>query len=208
MKPFFSRSYSSVAAVRRQRAFSLLEVLAVLSIMFVLAGTSLLGLAGRSSAQSLDNAGNKVVDLINEARENAIGKHVMTALVLVTPGGDPAGNAAIDDRLFVIEQFNQASSSWQPVSQWELLPTGVMVDPANSTTFMQLPSLVNPPTGVSYLGNAIKPAAYQVFLPDGRLAGTSQTPALRLVSERANTPNNYYDVTINPYTGMPIIDRS
>jgi prepilin-type N-terminal cleavage/methylation domain-containing protein len=220
MTPQFGSFLSPQASAKRLRAFSLIELLLVMSIMLLIAGASVFGLVGGSNARNLDIAGNKVADLVNEARQNSIANRVMTALVLITPDSDPRSNAAIDNRLFLIEQFDQESSTWQPVSQWELLPDGVVVDLSDSATFTKLPSLLMPPTSLSYQGNPLNPTAYQVFLPDGHLAGAGQTPALRLVSGNANghstaytssttagVPHNYYDITINPYTGMPIIDR-
>ena len=206
--------------------FSLVELLTVLGIMAILVTFGLSSM-GSSTAHQLNTGGNRVVNLVNQARQNSITKHTMTALILLTG----TNQAAVDNRFFVIEEFNPVTSTWQQISKWESLPPGVVVDnaatnPSTDTFITSVPSLNAPaafPT-VTYMGLSIPPTGYacQVFLPRGQLLSTATTlpPVLRLVSgtdnngaiiytagSRGATLNNYYDVIINPYTGIPKINR-
>jgi len=204
---------------RNSGGFSLIELLVVLAIFTVVAGYSVPALFSVPASRSLDLAGSHVIDLVNEARQNSLANNVMTALVLVTSESDPKTNPAVDNRLFFIEQFSAGATSWQVISRGELLPAGVVVDPG-PTTFTLSPSVLVPLAPVPYQGGTFVPAAYQVFLPNGRLAGSNPAPLLRVVSGQiknnapiyrgaltGGVPSNYVDVIINPYTGMPFADR-
>jgi len=197
--------------------FSLVEILSVIAIVGILAAASL-GSLGTSMAHQLNSGGNKVVSLVNLARQDSIAKHTMTALILLTG----TNQADVDNRVFVIVDFDPITSTWRQVTKWESLPSGLVVDNA-ATTKPLLNAPVTFPT-LTYLGQSIEPSSYacQVFLPRGQLLLTPAglPPLLRVVSgsnqngtvvytsgAKGGTLNNYYDVTINPYTGMPKVTR-
>ncbi len=58
-----------------------MELLVVMGVMAILASLSVAAFGG-TKAMDLSNAGNLVVDLVNQARQNSISKNVMTALLL------------------------------------------------------------------------------------------------------------------------------
>ena len=181
---------------------------------------------GASSARQLGAAGNTVADLINEARQNAISRNIPTAFIMVTS----SGNSQFDNRLFVLAELvppapGATSPTWQQVSKWTTLPTGVIAYATNSTYFSMPAPSPAPPVDFSlnYMGTTISPANsdYEVFLPSGALLGTTTAPYLTLTTGVMNNgsptyfgktgtggvPDNYYEITINAYTGIPKIDR-
>ena len=212
----------------RRNGFSLMELLTVIAVMSILAA---LGLSAIKGNGQLDAGGNRVVDLINQARQNSISKGVMTALILVTS----TNNSTIDNRLWVIMDYENVAGTWQwqQVSKWELLPGGVVVDSSAATyadgttqnfasyfSSANMPKPTQAPTAISYQGTSITPGTYVVFLPGGRIYdptlpppvfrvtnGSVNSGAVAYTNMSAGKPANYYDVTINVYTGLPKVDR-
>ncbi len=207
--------------------FSLLELLIITAIMAILALTALPAIVGMSSSGQLTSAGNLIVGLANQARQNAITDDTMTALVRVSSS---SSQPQLNNRLFILMELTPAASAtgsptWTPVSKWEILPPGTVVDPSVMNQSPS-PTLATPLPSLNYKGTAISSSdcAYQVFLPSGGLlspvASVNTPPFLRLVTgamngsnitytgnKSAGIPSNYYEVTINPYTGMLKVTR-
>ena len=190
--------------------------------MAVVASLALPSFMGFTFSRGLAASGDLVVDLANQARQNSISRNAMTALVLVRNSGNPNW----DNRLFITLQMSAANTgttpSWTPVTKWEMLPAGTVVDPSQSSTFVsQLPTVSPAPPTLTYLGTPVSASAvcYQIFLPSGGLllpAGTTPTPPLlHLINGISNgtgvtahgTATDYYEVTINPYTGLTKVYR-
>jgi type II secretory pathway pseudopilin PulG len=126
---------------------------------------------------------------------------------------------------------------WQQVSKWTLLPNGVIAYATGATSdYFSISSPTLPVDfsvgahAISYQGTTITSSisAYEVFLPSGALLGTTTPPFLYLTTgimnngsptyfgktasggtpdNGGNMPANYYEITINAYTGIPKIDR-
>ncbi|MDE1171801.1 MAG: prepilin-type N-terminal cleavage/methylation domain-containing protein [Verrucomicrobium sp.] len=220
--------------MRAKRAFTLLEILLVLALTALVAGMTLVSVQGAGGAQRLAVGGNLIVDLAQKARQESITRGTLTALVLVTGSGRPEW----DYRLWTILELQASAAAdgepeWVPASPWRMLSEGVLVDPAQSGSFLlNPPSLAAALPPLRYGGEAIAPGAlsYVIFQPTGSLylASAAEAPAppgLRLVLGRmlrdsgrdrlvygdarpgAAGPANYYQITFNSYTGLPIVDR-
>ena len=203
---------------RTSAGFTFTELLVVMATMAILAALTLPSFVGTSTSQQLVASGNKTVDIINAARQNAVSSDAMTALILPTNTGNPS----LDYHSFVIMQLASGTTAWTQVSKWESLAPGVTVDCNNSTFLNEKPTLNVAPASVNYLGQSIDltKATYMVFLPDGNLVGPpANPPTLQLVSGTSaggattyrgttgSTPKNYYLITVNLYTGLPKVDR-
>lgn len=206
----------SKSSERLEKAFSLTELLVVMAIVTLLAGIVAPAM-NLVKSRNLTSAGNQVADFVQQARQNSMAKKVMTALVVV----NNSPNAEWNGRLVVLMEFS--GNAWKPITKWTLLPTGIMVDLSGSASFFSAASMpsvspqVAPPP---YAGNniGIAQCGFQVFAPGGRLFTTGianpGSPLLRLVEGSANgqqvvssNPENYYDIVINRFTGIPKIDR-
>lgn len=199
-----------------QKAFTLIELLTVMGIILLLAGLVFPALSG-TRGKNLTDGGNLVADLANQARQNSTAKGAMTALVLLKNASDTQDN----NRALVLVEKTTGATSWKPITRWSKLPDGVVVDAAGSADFInQIPAVGSSPNLPPFSGRAVtaNDCAYQIFLPTGNLALSSTVsqppPVLRLVEgvsdaggqHRANA-QNYYDVVINLFTGIPKVDR-
>lgn len=204
------------------RAFSLVELLTVVAIISIMATMATLTISGNSNATQLSSAGNTVVDLANQARQNSITQNALTALVLV----NNSGRDEWDNRLIAILELKPGATTWSMVSRWQLLPSGVIIDPQQSTAFTSTSPAIGTALGaLKFQGVTLASGTYvyQVFLPEGRLlsATENQMPpnlclvggimknssAKYLTTQQGGVPVNYYNVTINMYTGIPNVGR-
>ena len=185
---------------RKNRAFSLVELLAVMAIISVMVGLSTVAVSGVSKGRNLDNAGNFVMNLAQQARQNSAAKNSLTALVLASP------DAASGPKIFCLMELAPGAAAWSQASPWQMLPDGVAVDSGESAGFLASPAVSPGLSNLRFRGQAVAGTVYyQVFNPDGSLY--SGLPArLRLVSSPA-AAGNYYDVRLNAFTGVPQAER-
>jgi len=183
--------------MKNRKGFTLVELLLVIALIVMLTALTLPGIKSIHSAGHLNNAGNLVSDVINQARQMARARN---SLVLLIIAEDSSGAL---NQLTLCERSAEATS-WKQILRWETLPAGIAIDPAKSqlTALSPTPS---PPTLKRGAGE-ISPEdySYQVFLPDGRLLANAN-PVLYLAS--ANASANFYRIVINSSTGVPIIER-
>jgi prepilin-type N-terminal cleavage/methylation domain-containing protein len=212
------------------RAFTLVELLVTITIVSILTSICVLGLKSLTGSAGLTGAGDQVSALLSFARQEAIAKDTMTAVVLVTTPN--AGKAAY--RTFSLWELKvrtdgtpPSSSDWVQASKWQTLPVGTVVDSSNTASTFLASSTPTPslPT-LNYVGTNLNPAsdcAVQIFLPSGRLVSSSGNPyILQLVEgyyngttttyqhvNASNTalPANYVQYVFSTATGVPKIVR-
>jgi len=195
---------------RSVRAFSLVELLTVVAIIGLLGALST-GAFSALGSNRVTEGGNLLSDLINQARQNSQAKRVMTALVMVTQA--PSGN--YNYRTFVLMEKDEGATQWNPITKWNYLPDGIVVDQSKSTVFVSQTPLLNPSVNVPPIAGMTLPSsdyAYQVFLPDGSLSvfgiSNPQPPLLWVLEQTKGTnAQNYYGLSLNTLTGIPIIER-
>jgi len=177
------------------RGFSLVELLSVIAVISVMVTASLPAISSISKARRLSTAGNLVYDLSSQARQNAMSRNAMTALVLNKSTGS-----------FILMELLPGKSTWSPISRWYDLPEGIAVDEEASGSFMSSPGLAYPLGNLTRGKNAVSEAecVYQVFLPRGQLVQNSgeTPPILQLVEKYSGGKSNYYKVFINQFTGI------
>ncbi|MEI9898085.1 MAG: prepilin-type N-terminal cleavage/methylation domain-containing protein [Chthoniobacter sp.] len=207
------------------RAFSLIELLVVVMIIGIIMGFVVPAVNGFGRSSALTTGGNLVVNMVNLARQNAVTKNTMTALVLLKDQGTDQ-----DFRAFAVLEYDPVAG-WSQTGQWATLPVGVVVDrndTANCTflanspqTFpflSRFPGQKNPP--VTYQGQPVTAYATRIFMANGGLQNPQDPAQLRLVqgfnqgsqviyTSRAGpgTAANYYDITILGMTGTTKVDR-
>lgn len=208
------------ANVRMDAAFSLVEILTVIALIAILTSLALGGVEALRG-RALDNAGNKITQVFETARQLAMSGNTPTAVVLITKAG-----IAEDGRAFAILDYSAADGVWKQIGPWEILPEGLCIDIGNdpvADTFVSLsdPAGVLPSASGSFAAFrgrnlASGQYAFRVFLPSGGLWNASGNPArLQLVegsvengvTRRRGAVNNYYRISLVAATGYPKVER-
>jgi len=216
------------------RAFSLVELLVVISVLAILMSASIPALLSSQRASALTQAGNAIVDLTNLARETAQSKNTITALILVTKT-----SVQIQQAVAVLE-YDAMGENWKTATGWIRLPLnaavvdfgGDAIPDANQKALAldapayilkslkvdgksvydllgQTPRIVASPDASNNSASAI------IFYPDGRMQ--NGTAAIRQLSTRfvtdklddkqSSTLPNYYDVVVNGNTSAVRVVR-
>ncbi len=174
---------------RRQRSFTLVEVLVVITIMAIMATigvTTFRYLAERE----LDNAATVVAGLVDQGRSEAIARSTMVELCLAT--GTAAPNTP-PYRALSLWAYDQSSGTYTQISKWEHLANSVQVasvpDPyttygltntnAAGVHITNTSALNGNTTSVSLNGQTV-PADYLQFLPSGGVTPPPNTPPTNL----------------------------
>ena len=177
---------------RKSKGFSLIELLAVISIVALLStltwlnGPSLLG-AGwlRSGSDALYNT-------LSLARQTAVTSDMPCAFVIRTTGS----NAWKQIALFTIN-FN--TYNWTQTAAWKTLPQNIVVDENFLPTWQNTKglafiagSVAAPSPAITQAGSSLQ--HYQdylalVFLPDGSMM-SSENIALKIIIKRGDAVNS------------------
>jgi prepilin-type N-terminal cleavage/methylation domain-containing protein len=215
-------------ARRKPHGFSLIEMLIVILIIGILTGLVVPAVNGFGRSSGLTNGGNMVANLVTIARQEAMAKNTMTALVLLTNQGTED-----DYKTLTVLEYDR-NTGWSQTIAWNRLPDGVVVDrnDADNCTFLsnspqpfpflsRVPGQLNPP--VQYQGTQVSsPSGYaaRIFLSNGSLMNPEQAAQIRLVQgfnqgqrvvytshTTEGKAANFYDVVILGTTGIAKIDR-
>jgi prepilin-type N-terminal cleavage/methylation domain-containing protein len=205
-----------------RHAFTLVELLVVMAVIVSVMAMLVPAFKNIGKANLLTASGNQVTNLANFARENAMSKNAMTALILLN---DPA--LADMNRSFALYELTpptngaqSKSGDWRQISKWEALGSGVIADQCTFEDSTQPPPTALP--SLKYGATAVSSYKYVVFLPGGALLSGS-TAQVRLcegyypkgagnpvyTSSRGSsgTAANYFKVSILAATGRTKIDR-
>jgi prepilin-type N-terminal cleavage/methylation domain-containing protein len=209
------------------RAYSLIELLAVMAIISALASLTV-GSLSPVKASALTAGGNQIADLLTSARQNSLARHAFTAVVIKTTGASRYSAFCLME---LARNDNGTFSGWRMAAPWRLLPDGIRFDPnltvvtptlnfANSSNNPGVPVTL---PAVIFRGQSVdlnSGTAFQVFAPDGTLtkaapirlrllegAEDSGTGIVYTGQQNAGTPANYYDIVLLRETGQAKVER-
>ncbi len=221
-----NRIHGHNSGSRHHVGFTLVEMLMVMAVMASILAMGGLGVGRALRSMTLTNAGNKVTRLIEAARQQAITKNTLNAVVLMKSLG-----TEVDARAFTVLEYTVAGG-WRQIREWEVLPDGIVVDVGATGTdasfFSNGPQpfpfadASRPGAPVAYGSNSSLPAgtyAARIFLPGGGLLNPDDAAQFRLVegtvsggkvqfsqAERG-VPSNYYRVVLLGTTGKTKVER-
>lgn len=208
-------------------AFSLVELLAVIALVGIILGFVVPALSGMGRGTSLVTAGNMVNNMAGLARQHAMSRNTLTALLVLANQGTDADYRAVS----VLEY--KPGTGWSQLGGWEMLPVGITVDAGdtqecsfllrspNPFPFLSATNQDNPP--VTFQSLPIRsPDGYaaRIFTPGGGLQNPAAPSQIRLVEGRveggairytnrndAGKPANYFDIAIVGATGATKTSR-
>ena len=108
-----------------RRAYSLIELLAVMAIISALAGLTV-GSLSPVKANALTAGGNQTADLLTAARQNSLARHAFTAVIIKSTGEARYSAFCL---LELTRNDDGAFSEWKMAAPWRVLPEGIRFDP-------------------------------------------------------------------------------
>ena len=103
-------------------AFTLVEMLTVLAVIGIVMGFVVPAISGMGRSTALVTAGNTVNNMANLARQHAMSRNTLTALVVLGNQGTDA-----DYRAVAVMEYNRGTG-WSQIGGWETLPVGITMD--------------------------------------------------------------------------------
>ncbi len=176
-----------------RQGFTLLELLLVLSVMSIL--TTFCVLAIRTGSTNLAAAQDQVNGVLAFARQEAITRNTLCAVVLVTTtANDDLGYKTLGVyELRPTDGVAPSSSDWVQAGKWQTLPQGIAVDnTSTASSFLQATSVAPPLPTLAFRGDQLNPAtdcAVQIFMPSGRLSPPPTDPCTMRLVEGSYAPN-------------------
>ena len=173
----------------RRAGFSLVEILSVVAILALLMSVATPALLSSSRASHLTQAGNRLVDMITLARQNAASKITITAVILAAKTS-PTSRQGV-----TLLEYDAANQQWKHASGWIRLHEAVEatndIPNANPASSMASVSL-------KLDGQTLSDYSDIVFFPDGRIFYPGDNPSLKvkLVQEGGSSANSY-DIVFN-----------
>ncbi len=186
------------------KAFSLIELLVVITIFAIMATLTLPAISSINSAGGITRAGQILGDQIILARQEAANKNrnVEVRIIELTNGLD-VGFSAV--QLWIADE----SGSMSPIGRLTRLPEGVHVpsDPTLSPLLNNIPTSSStnfPSLGVrNYGGFRIRSGGK----PDSSLTTNNNFLTVQSTRDSNGLGDNFYTVRINPITGRLTIHR-
>jgi prepilin-type N-terminal cleavage/methylation domain-containing protein len=114
----------SLRKSKKQRAFSLLELLAVTAILALLAGLLSPALQGLTSPTGRKGAVTIVMNTLEQARVSAIETGGEVVVVFWKKNGTDTSQPDEQDAMLILRKND--ADAWEPITRWIKLPRGVL----------------------------------------------------------------------------------
>ena len=210
--PRRSMVFSLQCAHRSGAAFTLIELLVVVAIIAVLSALITPAVQGLMGTSGRRGALNTVTAVLEQARLSAV-ENGTTAYVGFPHNAANKTNGY--SHLIVFRDARPGDTNANPVAvtRWQRLPNGVFIQGgtglSGAVTTRTLPSRTLPRLGGSEDLTQIPALAFNRF---GQLQGASTAVSVLLgekiepTGDWRGSPNNYYELRIQPLTGRVIVD--
>lgn len=199
----FTRSRKSLRC-RLAGGYTMVEMLAVISVVAVLSGISIPAMQSPTAAVSLSTSAREFSNLISLARSEAIARHTVVRFAVATEVRDGSNTQLRKASLWA---WSDESQNYVQLTAWQKLPEGVALEPAlpeyiRSSSYAQA-------DGASVRGDYVTTQVggasfaspdgdtkmhYVEFLPSGtaRVPGSSGRNALFVLAPASVNPDGSY----------------
>ncbi len=199
-----------------RRAFTLVELLAVIAIMAGLMALTIPAIKGPSESRKLQTAADLISGMTTLARQNSLGQNVLTAIVVLgknAPEKRGLRSIALFELRAAEDGAPRTSNDWKQITVWRQIPEGVLVDDAASTFFDTPLLLPSPalPAQIRVMQTTTNDYHYHVFQPNGRLMSPATVtfkivPGLlengAILKNSASASTNYITLSLIGTTGQ------
>lgn len=193
------RFFRRPASASRRAGFSLIELMAVMTVISLVAGFVVPSVKGIVGGSTVDVGANKLAGLLNLARSEAIAQHTIVRFVVATDWPNASEEGKL--RRVSLWAWQADSGRYLPLTKWEELPTGLVLekgvpDYVRTATYAQNDAatvrgssvLEEAGTDASFtaetgLGNI--PTRFIEFLPSGsaRIPGSTDRQAIFVAAQ-------------------------
>jgi uncharacterized protein (TIGR02596 family) len=185
---------------RSRRAFSLVELLAVIGLMLLMLSLAVRPIASLMESSRITDAGQLVVDQISLARQIASARNCPVEVRLIRMGS--SSSACYDAiQLWSVQSTPSAMARLVPLPQ----NIAIVDNPAISGFFALSPvtSTMNVPSNASARYVAFQVAPSGLVTPKSAMSSLFFTVLASRYASASTLPSNYVIVQINPNTGSP-----
>lgn len=193
---------------RDLRGFSLVELLTVVAVISVLAAMGARVLAGGSPLQT---AGIALSDFALMARNEAISRNSLSALVFKNSGSEAFRSYCILTLKRPLDGSQPTSGDWVQGTAWKTLPVRVRFENSggDNDVLKANPGFFPPLPATTYRGETVAPSSLAVVLfgPGGQVqaAGVGDSAELHLIEDLPGrtlaTSGNWVKIDFNRATG-------
>ncbi|HSJ00841.1 MAG: Tfp pilus assembly protein FimT/FimU [Verrucomicrobium sp.] len=141
LSPFVPAHALKALRCRLSRGYTLVEMLAVISVLAVLSGLSIPAMQSPTGAAALSTSAREVSNLISLARSEAIARHTVIRFAISSQAKDGTDTGLRKASLW---EWHDESQQFVQLTAWQQLPNGVAFDP----------NLDDSATGANYNKNA------------------------------------------------------
>ena len=204
--------FSLHRAHRAGAAFTLIELLVVVAIIAVLSALITPAVQGLMGTSGRRGALNTVTAVLEQARLSAV-ENGTTAYVGFPTNAANKTNGFSHLIVFRDARPGDTNTNAVAVTRWQRLPNGVFIQGgtglSGAVTTRTLPTRTLPRLGGSEDLTQIPALAFNRF---GQLQGASTAVSVLLgekiepTGDWRGSPNNYYELRIQPLTGRVIVD--
>lgn len=216
-----------------RRAFTLVELLAVMGIMAILLAVTVPSIAGINESLNISQGGQLFADQVALARQNASARNITIEVRCINVPHRSADGTVIPPIVYgysAIQLWTLSNGTFVPVSRVQNLPDGIVISDKNALSSLfnvyNSPQDANhDPTGLmpaggplakdTYVSFTINPSGMMGVLPtSGPSAGTPPNMtdvSVTVVPARhatdATLPSNYMIIQLNPLTAATLAYR-
>ena len=204
----------------KKGGFTLIELIMVIAIIVILISLTVPALISTSAGRDLDKAVDTAQTLASAARQQAISKGTMVALLLSGTSSASLNNSQ-EFMLLQASINSSGTATWSASSQWVRVPTDVLLTPLarnNTYSFYAINSAAPASAGNSWVTSSLSssfPAtvgtqtltstnsaySYIVFNSDGSVSAPTSGPAINLQRNIPSVTTPDYMVLIPEASG-------